>query len=191
MYRDLLRDARFLELLLKIDREKLDEVRAARCPCCGGPLHSGHFARKPRGLPVPPERMPDGYDMRFDLCCGWCRRRVMPWSVRYLGRKTYLAAVIAIATVVVRGMDRDAVRLVRRELGISLSTLARWQRWWQALPGTAFWHRVRGVLPVDLDAGALPGSLLARYTGTAAQRTVGLLRLLGPLTGTLVAEQAG
>jgi hypothetical protein len=191
LYRELLQNACFFELLLKIDREELDEVRAARCPVCGGPLHAGHFERKARGLLVPGEEWPKGFDLRFDLCCGWCRKRVMPSSVRYLGRKVYLAAVVAIATVLQRGRDRNAVALVRRELGISLSTLARWRQWWGALTGTAFWSRVRGLVPVDLDAAGLPESLLARYAGTAADRTVGLLRLLGPLTGTLIPEHAG
>lgn len=192
MYRELLRDARFFELLLGIDREKLDEVRAEACPVCGGPLHAGHFERKPRGLLLPPEKLPEGYDVRFDLCCGRCRKRVMPFSVRYLGRKVYLAAVVAIATVLARGADRDAVAFVRRELGVSRITLERWRSWWQALTGTEVWARARGLLPVDLATGALlPESLLASYQGTATERTVGLLRLLRPLTGTLVPEHAG
>jgi hypothetical protein len=115
----------------------------------------------------------------------------MPFSVRYLGRKVYLGAAVAIATVLARGRDRDAVFFVRRVLGVSWNTLARWRSWWQGLTGTELWTRARGLLPVDLAVGGLlPESLLARYQGTAAERTVGLLRLLRPLTGRLVPERA-
>ena len=55
MYRSLLRDARFSELLMEMDRDRLEEVRAGGCSKCGGPLHSGHFDRKPAGILVPPE----------------------------------------------------------------------------------------------------------------------------------------
>jgi hypothetical protein len=119
LYRELLRDAPFLALLLRIDLEKLERVRAEPCPLCGGPLHQAHFERKPRGPLSWPEAAPDGYGTRFDLCCGWCRRRTMPASVRFLGRKVYLAVVVAVATVVVRGSDRGAATLLQRELGAS------------------------------------------------------------------------
>ena len=85
MYRSLLRDARFSELLMEMDRDRLDEVRSGGCKC-GGPLHAGHFDRKPAGILVPPEHLPEGYTKRFDLCCGWCRSRTLPASVRFLGR---------------------------------------------------------------------------------------------------------
>jgi hypothetical protein len=76
------------------------------------------------------------------------------------GRKVYLAVAHAIATVLVRGNDCSAVRMLRRELGASRSTLRRWRAWCQALVGSAPWQRLRGQLPVDLDesisCGATP-----------------------------------
>ena len=50
MMHKLLADARFYETLLEIDRDLARAVRDARCPC-GGALHAGHYARKPRGGP--------------------------------------------------------------------------------------------------------------------------------------------
>lgn len=177
MYRELLRDARFFALLLKIDEEELRQVRARRCSC-GGPLHAGHFERKPRGTALCREGLPDGYSTRFSLCCGWCRTRTLPASVRFLGRKVYLAVVVSVARVLVRGADRNAVQLLRRELGVSWNTLRRWCTWWQELTGSALWQRVRGSLPVDLDLGTLPGSLLDRLEGELGERMLRLLRLL-------------
>jgi hypothetical protein len=102
----------------------------------------------------------------------------MPGSVRFLGRKVYLAVVICVATVLVRGADRNALQLLRRELGVSWNTLRRWCVWWRALTGSAFWQRIRGWLPVDIDLGAVPDSLLAHFEGASAERMLGLLRLL-------------
>jgi hypothetical protein len=178
LYRELLRDGRFFELLLRVDEEKAEQVQAAGCPHCHGPLHAAHFARKPRGLLASRDALPGGHETRFDWCCGWCRQRTLPASVRFLGRKVYVAVAIAVATVLVRGRDRDAVRILRRELGASWSTLRRWRQWWRALTGSAFWERLRGKLPVDLDGGALPGSLLDRFDGSPAERMLRLLRLL-------------
>jgi hypothetical protein len=175
---------------MEIDRERLDQVRSEGCSKCGGPLHAGHFERKPGGVLVPPEQLPEGYTIRFDLCCGWCRSRTLPSSVRFLGPKVFVAVAIAVATVLVRGGDRNAMGLLRRHLGASRSTLARWCRWWRALTRTELWIAARGTLPVDLDELRLPASLLARYTGSAADRMVHLLRFLSPLSGR-VPEQAG
>lgn len=182
MYRELLRDARFLELLLTIDRDALERVRAQGCPRCDGPLHAAHFERKPRGPDPWPGQVPAGYEQRFDLCCGWCRRRTMPVSVRFLGRKVYLGVVVAVATIVVRGMDCGAARLLRRTIGVARSTLGRWRAWWRALPGSGWWQRLRGVAPLGVDATALPSSLLAVLTGVPSERMLRLLRLLEPLS---------
>jgi hypothetical protein len=178
LYRGLLRDGRFFELLLKVDEEKSEEVHAAGCPHCQGPLHAAHFARKPRGLLGSPDALPGGHEVRFDWCCGWCRQRTLPASVRFLGRKVYVAVANAVATVLVRGRDRAAVRLLRQELGASWSTLRRWRQWWRALTGSAFWEKLRGSLPVDLDGGALPESLLDRFEGPCTERMLRVLRLL-------------
>jgi hypothetical protein len=129
-----------------------------------------------------PDVLPEGYEIRFDLCCGWCRKRTLPPSVRFLGRKVFVAVAIAVATVVVRGRDRDAVGLLRRELGVSWQTLQRWCRWWLELTGTALWQRIRGTLPVSLDLAELPKSLLDYFHGDAAERMERLLRLLSPLS---------
>jgi hypothetical protein len=181
LYREILRDARFFELLLRIDREKCEEVRSRRCqkPGCGGPLQAGHFERKPRGLL---QKGPEGFELRFDLCCGWCRRRTMPESVRFLGRKVYLGVVTVIASTLARGPNRDAIRLLQAQLQVSWNTVARWCRWWLELPGTSFWQRISGILPVDLGRDFLPDSLLARFIGDPAERLLQLMRLLGPLT---------
>jgi hypothetical protein len=185
LYRELLREARFFELLLRIDQEIAQAVRARGCPKpgCGGPLRVGHFARKPRGLQeVPDWKPPKDFWLRFDWCCGCCRQRTLPESVRFLGRKVYLGVVVVIASVLARGPTRDALRLLQSHLQVSWNTLKRWCTWWLELPRSAFWQSIRGVLSVDLDLDRLPESLLACFVGASCEQVVRLLRLLGPLT---------
>lgn len=178
LYRELLGDVRFFELLLKVDEERAARVQALGCPHCGGRLHAGHFERKPRGALLGAATPPEGFTLRFDWCCAECRRRTLPPSVRFLGRKVYAAVANALATVLVGAEDRCAVRLLRRELGASWSTLRRWRAWWQGLVSSAPWRGLRGQLPVDLDEGRLPGSLLERLSGHCSERMLALLRLL-------------
>jgi hypothetical protein len=185
LYCKILRDARFFELLLRIDREKSERLRRSRCPHCGGPLYAGHFARKPRGILLGASELPAGFEVRFDWCCGKCRKRTLPESVRFLARKVYLAVVVAIATVVESGSDGDARRLLRRQLGVSSNTLARWRRWWRELTGSAFWQSIRGRLPIGLDLERVPTSLLESFSGESAERVRHLLELLRPLTGSV------
>ena len=77
MSHTLLGDTRLYVLLLGIDGDLRDEVRAGKCPECGGALHVADFPRKPRGSP---EKLPEGYEKRFSLCCSreGCRARATP-----------------------------------------------------------------------------------------------------------------
>jgi len=66
LYRSLLADARFHELLLAFDRDLAAMARKARCARCGGALHSGNFLRKPRGGPA---GLGADHNLRFSFCC--------------------------------------------------------------------------------------------------------------------------
>ena len=43
-----------------------------------------------------PDHLPEEYRYRFNICCdrACCRKRMTPPSVRFLGRKVYLGAVV-------------------------------------------------------------------------------------------------
>ena len=88
LYRALLADAKFHELLLAFDRDLAKAARAAGCARCGGGLHSARFRRKPRGGPA---GHGEEHNRRFSFCCAsdLCRRRATPPSFRFLGRKVY------------------------------------------------------------------------------------------------------
>ena len=88
-------DARLYVALLEFDRELRDERRQEGCDC-GGVLHVSDYERKPRG--VAEDKLPAGYGRRFSLCCAreGCRRRATPASLRFLGRRVYVAVVVVL-----------------------------------------------------------------------------------------------
>src|SRR5580693_2997648 len=90
----------FFEGLTAIDAAIVERAAAEKCRDCGGPLHRGDSARKPRGGLVAPGA--DAFSRRFSLCCGrdGCRHRAMPPSVRFLGRRVYVGAVVIVASAV-------------------------------------------------------------------------------------------
>lgn len=173
----ILEDSRLYVLLLKIDGDLAEEVRGSGCSC-GGTLHRASYARKPRaGSGV---AQPEGYDRRHSFCCAedGCRRRTTPASVRFLGPKVYLGAVVALVTALRHGASGRRAAAVRRAIGASRRTLARWRRWWrETFTATPFWRAARGQWVPAVSEAALPASLLERFV--AEDESTRLVRLLG------------
>lgn len=89
----------FFEGLASLDAAIVEKVAAAGCPFCGAVLHRSDFSRKPRwGLFV---ELTGAFTRRFSLCCSreGCRKRATPPSVRFLGRRVYLGAVVLVASL--------------------------------------------------------------------------------------------
>lgn len=182
MWHGMNHDRKLYELLLKIDVDLWKQARRSGCQHCGGRLHAAHYPRKPRGGPEP---LPEGYDRRLSLCCArqGCRRRSTPPSVRYLGRRVYLAVVMVVVSVIQNGPKPKLLRTLREQLGVSRWTVQRWRRWWTGgFVRTLLWRAERArVMPPVREEG-LPGSLLERFVGEPMQRLVAMLRWLSPLT---------
>jgi hypothetical protein len=179
----LVRDPRFYAMKLEVDRSLLAEARRKGCENCGGVLHSSHFMRKPRGGP---DGLGGAADMRFSLCCAedGCRSRHTPPSLRFLGRKVYLGAVVALVSAMRHGATPARMRALREHLGVSRRTVERWRAWWrETFAESAFWRAARAAFMPPVAAGLLPASLLERFAGEDEARLVALLRLLGPITG--------
>ena len=149
MYASIVAEASSWSQLVEIDRQLQQATIARRCPWCQGALHVADHPRKPRGLPLGLEEL---WSRRFNTCCGSCRRRSMPPSVWFLGRRVYVGAIVVLAT-----MFALVCRAARR-------TLERWSAWWtQALPATTWWRQMRGRFDRPVDGPRLPASLLQRY----------------------------
>jgi len=181
----LLQQVTFWKALFVMDQTLAAKVRLGGCSC-GGVLHRADFLRKPRG--GPPD-LPREYCYRFSFCCNreGCRKRVTPPSVRFLGRKVYLHAVIILVAAMRQGATPRRVRLLSELFGADRRTIARWQVFWrEQFPQTAFWKVARGRLLPLVDAASLPLDLLRRYLhGHDSDPTPGwkrLLLFLSPIT---------
>jgi hypothetical protein len=182
MYAALLADGRLYELLQRCDEDLAAEQRAAGCPICGAPLHSARYPRKPRGVVG---RLSPEYQWRQSFCCAQrdCRKRVTPVSLRFLGRKVYVGAVVALISALRCGPTPARMRILEDLVGVSRRTLARWRRWWcEGLVDTPFWRVASGAVVPPVQRAELPAALLERFTGSARERLLALLRFIAPIT---------
>ena len=181
--RELFRSGTFWSFLLSIDKDQAECTRQKACSC-GGRLHCANYPRAPRGGP---DDLPQGYNSRFSFCCDrdGCRKRVTPPSVRFLGRKVYLGAVVILISAMRQGPTPRRVRELSRLFDVDEATIARWQAFWREhIPHTPFWKIARGRLVPVVEIVALPLSLLEAFCRTKdpCQDWVRLLRFLSPLT---------
>ena len=187
MYATLLADARFHELLLTIDRDLADTCRAEGCLACGGRLHSARYPRKPRGRPKTlAGRLGPEHDRRFSFCCAvdGCRGRETPASLRFLGRRVYVAAIVVLMAILRNGTTDARMERLSELVRVDRRTVGRWRRWWrEGFTASLFWQSARARFMPPVDQAQLPASLLERLSGDDAERLVGLLRFLGPVTG--------
>lgn len=175
-------DARVWRLLLVVDQDLAAEARAAGCRC-GGRLHSARYPRKPWGGPT--AEVARDYERRESLCCAreGCRKRTTPASVRFLGRRLYLAAVVVLISAMTGGVTAKRAARMRDLVGVSVRTLQRWRAWWlRTFPTTRFWKGARGQLVPPVDERSLPRSLLERFADVLEHGLVPCLAFLAPLT---------
>lgn len=184
MYQELLRLASFWSFLFTIDRDLAEATRQQACSC-GGRLHCANYRRKPRGtpsqIPEPEERI------RFSFCCDrdGCRKRVTPPSVRFLGRKVYLGAIVILISAMRQGPSPHRVHKLSQLFGADQRTIARWQVFWRDhFPQTPFWKTARALLAPAINVAILPLSLLDAFLHgqdpwPGWER---LLRFLSPIT---------
>lgn len=167
MNESLLTDPRLYPFLVQVDRELACETQKRGCPYCGGVLHSAQYPRKPMGFSAPP-----GHEeiKRFSFCCSTdgCRRRVTPPSVRFLGRKRYLGAVVILLSAMKQGPKPS--KTLRKLIGVSRKTLSRWQSWWrETFSNSRFWQYGRGLMLPPLDTNRMSRELVERFSAKPHQ----------------------
>jgi hypothetical protein len=177
-------DVRFHDLLLTFDTDLADIARAGRCIICRSAVHSGDYRRKLRG---PFARLlGEEHCWRFSLCCsrGGCRKRKKPPSLRFLGPKAYLGAMVVLVAAMQHGATAMRVAKLSQMFGVSRRTVARWRKWWLTVFANGpFWHWARALVMPPVDEKHLPASLLERFAGNLEERLISLLRFLAPATG--------
>ena len=166
--------ASFWWLLVRIDDETARKTKKVGCQHCGGPLHRADYPRKPRGDLGEAE---GAFGLRWSFCCGWCRRRATPPSVRFLGRRVYVGQLVVAACLRWQQLLGLVGKLVE---GVPRRTVKRWLFWWrELLPGTRFWQQARALFMPPVATEWLPRTLVERF-GTPDQA----LAFLAPLTTT-------
>jgi hypothetical protein len=183
MYHDLPGTASFWSFLLAVDQDLAGEARKKACPC-GGRLHAAHYLRKPRGTPA---QIPRQERLRLSFCCDrdGCRKRVTPPSVRFLGRKVYLGAIIVLISAMRQGPSPRRVRELSARFGADESTITRWQTFWREhFPQTPFWKVARAGLITLGEIVSLPYSLVESFLRRhpPCDGWTHLLRFLSPIT---------
>ena len=169
MYATLLADIRFHDLLLACDQDLADTCRAEGCELCGGRLHSARYPRKPRGRAC---RLGPEHDLRFSFCCAieGCRSRETPASVRFLGRRVYVAAIVVLIASLRHGVTDARMARLSQVVSVDRRTVERWRSWWRRIfTATPFWQIARALLMPPIDQHCLPASLLDRFTGDGAE----------------------
>jgi hypothetical protein len=190
VYQAVLANAKFHGQLLVFDRDLATSARAARCWRCGGALHSAPYDRKPRGCPA---GLGQEYAERFSFCCAvdGCRKRATPPSLRFLGRRVYLATVVTLISALMLGITPSRLARLSVVPGLDRRTLARWRAWWRSsFTDSPFAPVAMAAMVPPIDIAALPVSLLDRFAGDVGERLIALLRFLGPLTGGASAMRA-
>lgn len=186
MLNDLVMKREAFAELLEFDASIARAVAAEGCPHCGGPLHQSNYDRKPRGGAI--AGAGESFTLRHSLCCGWagCRKRTLPPSLRFLGRRVYLLIVVVMASVCAQAAA--SVRQAREATQVPARTLLRWSAWWKhVLPQAPWWAVLRArFVPPPPDEADLPRALLAKVTAEAASAgsevTWMLARCLAPGT---------
>ena len=182
MLSDLLQNVSLFRILHRLDRDLAESCREARCPHCQSSLHYAPYLRKPRGGP---EKIPEEYMWRFSLCCSreGCRRRVLPPSCLFMGRRVYWQGVILVVMTLrqARANGIGANRLMRM-FSIPRKTIVRWISYFRdEFAASREWARLRGRVDITVGNGDLPGGLVEHflsYCGSAAGGLVACLQFL-------------
>jgi hypothetical protein len=183
MYHGLPQTASFWSFLFAVDQDLAETARKNGCSC-GGQLHRANYPRKPDGTSIP---LPEEQRVRLSFCCDreGCRKRVTPPSVRFLGRKVFVAAFVVLISAMRQGPTPRRVRELSQRFDVDRRTIARWQVFWREhFPQTQFWKVARARLTPVVTIVSLPYSLvdafLRHHPPDVGWAT--LLQFLAPIT---------
>jgi hypothetical protein len=183
-----LQEPAFFRLLTRIDEEFAATTRREGCRACEGPLHVANYPRKPRGCPA---AVQEEYSRRLSFTCGRCDLRTTSPSVRFMGRRVYLAVVLLLVSSPDKGSAQHALG---DQLHIAPVTLKRWRTWWrETFPSTRFWQSACERFMPPVASSELPHSLLERFQRSAmTDPLTQALRFIAPLSlRALIKESEG
>jgi hypothetical protein len=120
------------------------------------------------------------YSRRLSFTCGRCDARSTSPSVRFAGRRVYVAVVLMLHSPPGSASGQELCDL----LSIPARTLKRWRTWWREdFPATPFWRSMRARFIPPLAIERLPQCLWVRFDGEAmTDRLTHALRWIAPLS---------
>jgi hypothetical protein len=120
------------------------------------------------------------YSRRLSFTCGRCDARSTSPSVRFAGRRVYVAVVLMLRSPPGSASGQDLCDL----LSIPARTLKRWRTWWREdFPATPFWQSMRALFMPPVVTDGLPASLLERFESKSmSDRLRHALRWIAPLS---------
>ena len=183
LYQTLLQDPKFHEQILDFDRDCAEACRAAGCRTCSGALHAANYWRRPRGRSI---ALGEEHNLRFSFCCAvdGCRDRATPPSLRFLGRKVYLATIVILISAMCNGLTERRLGKLAEAIGVDRRTVARWRTWWlTTFTRMPFWQANSAEFMPPVERDRLPASLLNRFRGDTKEQLLKCLPFLGPITG--------
>lgn len=132
----------------------------ARLPVLRQPSPPFGLHAQPRGGP---DDLPEELMRRFSLCCSnrGCRRRVLPPSVLFMGRRGYRANVILVLVTVCQNKPQEYSKAaLMSKFGMCRATLNNWITWFREFfPHTDEWRSIRGLVHSSVSDSCLPFSL--------------------------------
>ena len=108
-----------------------------------------------------------------------------PPSVRFLGPKVYLGAIVVLISAMRQGPTPRRIRELSTRFGADESTIIRWQTFWREhFPQTPFWKIARASFLTVGEIVSLPYSLVDAFLRHHPPREgwILLLRFLSPIT---------
>jgi hypothetical protein len=120
------------------------------------------------------------YSRRLSFTCGRCDARSTSPSVRFAGRRVYLAVVLMLRSPAGNSSGQELCD----QFSIPARTLKRWRSWWREdFPSTRFWQSMRERFIPPLAIERLPQTLWERFDAEAmTDRLTHALRLIAPLS---------
>jgi hypothetical protein len=109
----------------------------------------------------------------------------LPPSVRFLGPKVYLGAVVILISAMRQGPTPRRVRELSQRFDADRRTIARWQVLWrERFPQTPFWKIARARLVPIVEIVSLPYSVVDAFLShhRICRGWTLLLRFLSPIT---------
>lgn len=157
---DLLQNASFFSQLLKLDILLSQRQQALGCKFCGGKLHRAPYERKPRGIVF----LITQQFLRLSLCCADCRKRSLPSSCIFLGRRVYFGCVILLVTSILQGLTSSRIKDLCAQFQVSKRTLKKWLLFFRdVFPKSDLWQKLRGRLSPDIASGTMPLTLVQSW----------------------------